>query len=188
MKRQFFYNRVAYIEVTKQWMQEVGAQNLDACEISGSNFESWGFKSHQSFEFPDYDICQGPFKNEDGTIRQFDIILAEQVWEHIDRPYAATKHVMQMLRPGGFFWLAVPFFCRLHDFPVDCSRWSARGLKNLLIECGFDENEIRSDQWGNMSCALRDLSPFWAIYDPARDTLENDPNMPVMTWAMARLP
>ena len=172
--------------MTAEWMAEIGPENLDAAEISGQSGQAFNFRSHQSYAYPDYDICAGPFLNDNGEIMQFDVILAEQVWEHLDFPYAATRNVLKMLRPGGFFWLAVPFFARWHSFPTDCSRWSARGLGNFLVECGFDPEEIRAEQWGNRDCAVRDMSPWWAIYNPARDTLENDPEFPVMSWAMAR--
>lgn len=61
------------------------------------------------------------------------------------------------------------------------------GLKNLLIEAGFDEDKILSHQWGTHDCAVRDLEPGWARYDPAVDTLENEAHFPVMSWAHARM-
>ncbi|MGA0539111.1 hypothetical protein [Neotabrizicola sp. VNH66] len=36
------------------------------------------------------------------------MILANQVWEHIDRPYAATKNVLKMLKRGGWFFSPRP--------------------------------------------------------------------------------
>jgi len=181
-----FYNRVVYTQVTAEWMKEIAPEQLDAAEISGSSGRAFGFRSHQTFSYPEWNICAGPFRDASGQMMTFDVVLAEQVWEHLDYPYAATKHVLEMLRPGGFFWLAVPFFARWHAFPTDCSRWSARGLANLLVECGFRPEEIRAEQWGNRECGLRDMSPSWAIYNPQRDTLYNDPEFPVMSWAMAR--
>jgi len=92
-----------------------------------------------------------------------------------------------MLRPLGYFWLAVPFFVPLHAAPQDNSRWSARGLKNLLIECGFEEEAIYAEQWGNRHVALRNMEEVWPpVYDEATDTLKNDPNMPVCSWALAQ--
>ena len=181
-----YFNRVVYGRETKKWMQEIGCQNLDAVEISGRRCKRWGFKSHVTMDFPEYDICKGSFLDEDGNILQTDVILAEQVWEHLDAPYQATKNVLAMLKPGGYFWLAVPFYCRLHGVPVDCSRWTARGLTNLLVECGFDRDLILAEQWGNRECAEADLDPKWGIYDPEVHSLKNDPRMPVMTWAMAQ--
>ena len=119
---------------------------------------------------------------------EFDIVLANQVWEHLDRPYAATRNVLKMLRPGGYFWVAVPFFIPYHGDPVDCSRWTARGLKNLLIEAGFEENAIEAQQWGNRNAARRNLDdgPWPPDYDEDRDSLEDDPEMPICAWALAR--
>lgn len=167
-------------------MQEIGAGRLDAVEISGARSQRYGFKSHRNYAFPDYDICAEPFRDPDGNPVSADIILAEQVWEHLDRPYRATQNVLAMLKPGGFFWLATPFFCRLHGVPVDCSRWTARGLKNLLVECGFEEDRIVARQWGNRECAMADMEPKWGIYEPGKSSLVNEPQFPVMTWAIAQ--
>jgi len=181
-----FYNRVVYDRVTADWMKEIGADRMDAGEISGDLCKRYGFKSHIAYRYPKYDVCADPFTDGEGNVVQHDIILAEQIWEHLDRPYRATKNILTMLKSGGYFWLASPFFARHHAVPVDCSRWSARGLKNLLIECGFDETKIRAEQWGNRACARRDMRPRWARYDPETDSLENDPNFPVMAWALAQ--
>ena len=102
---------------------------------------------------------------------------------------------------GGFFFLmirrpprstlfpyttlfrSIPF----HAAPNDCSRWSARGLTNLLIEAGFDEDAIVADQWGNRHAAHRNLEEDWPPrFDKNTDPLDNDPNMPICAWAMAR--
>ncbi len=87
------------------WMRPRSRASMGAGMIS---------KAIELFRYPEYDICEGPFLDECGAIRQFDLILANQVWEHLDRPYAATCNVLEMLRPGGYFWIAVPFFIPYH--------------------------------------------------------------------------
>jgi hypothetical protein len=70
---------------------------------------------------------------------------------------------------------------------VDCSRWSARGLTNLLIEAGFPEQNIRAAQWGNRAAALRNFEPDWPPeYRPGEDSLENEEDFPICAWALAR--
>ena len=92
-----------------------------------------------------------------------------------------------MLRPSGYFWLAVPFFIPFHAAPNDCSRWSARGLKNLLIEAGFEEHKIKAFQWGNRAAALKNLGDSWPpTYDGETDSLENEADMPICAWALAQ--
>ncbi|OAN79081.1 dihydrolipoamide dehydrogenase [Jannaschia sp. EhC01] len=153
-------------------------------EISGGWGKTFGFKTYEDFHFPDHDICKGPFRDARGRIRKYDVVMADQVWEHLDRPYAATKHVYQMLNKGGQFYICTPFYVRYHAFPVDCSRWSARGLTNLLIECGFDEDKIEADEWGNLECARADCAKKWAKYNPEVNSLENDPKFPIVAWAV----
>ena len=80
--------------------------------------------------------------------------------------------------------VCTPFYVRYHEFPVDCSRWSARGLKNLLIECGFEEDKIWSDQWGNLQVAQADCRKKWTKYDASIHSLENDPKFPIVAWAV----
>jgi SAM-dependent methyltransferase len=129
-------NRIVMQKISRDWIRALGPETLDVAEISGRWGEGLGFKSHRSFHYPEYDPCAGPFRDGDGKVMKFDLIMANQVWEHIDRPFAATRNVLRMLRPGGWFWIAVPFFIPYHAVPVDCSRWSARGLRNLLVGRG----------------------------------------------------
>lgn len=176
---------------SRKWIRELDPQGLDVAEISGKWGQQFGFASYQRFSFPRHDICKGPFTDAAGAVLQFDLVIADQVWEHLDRPFTATQNVLQMLRPGGWFFIATPFYVPFHGAPVDCSRWSARGLKNLLIEAGFPRGDIRARQWGNASAARRNIEAQQAgawppVYDPAKDDLENDPEVPIMSWALAR--
>ncbi len=182
-------NRVVMTRHSKAWLTALEPAGLDAAEISGDWGKLFKFKSFDSFPFPQFDICQGPVQDAGGKIRKFDVILANQVWEHLDRPAAATKHVLKMLRPGGWFWLAVPFFIPFHAAPHDCTRWSARGLRHLLSEAGFDPDSIKAEQWGNRAAALRNLEPDWPPdYRPDNDDLTNDPAFPIVAWAMGQKP
>lgn len=184
--KRVFYNRVVYLQEADKLFRSIKPETRDCGEISGGLGQKYPFKSFEAFMFPAYDICAGPFLTEDGQVRRFGMIIADQVWEHLDRPYAATRNVHSMLEAGGYFYVCVPFYVKYHLFPVDCSRWSARGLKNLLVEAGFEENKIISEQWGNMRCARRECGKRFAVYDPEKDTLENDPNFPVVAWALAQ--
>lgn len=180
-------NRVVMGPSSRKMIQALGPERLDAAEISGNWGRKFDFRSFESYHYPKHDICEGPIMTDEGKPKKFHIVLANQVWEHLDRPYAATRNVRRMLKKGGYFWLAVPFFIPFHAAPNDCSRWSARGLKNLLVECGFDEDEIQSDQWGNRHVAQRNLEQPWPpAFERATDDITNDPDMPICSWALAR--
>ena len=179
-------NRIVMQKASRAWVRGLDPSTLDAAEISGKWGESFAFRSYRRFSYPTYDPCTGPFRDDSGKVLKFDLILANQVWEHIDRPHAATRHVHRMLRPGGWFWLAVPFFIPYHAVPVDCSRWTARGLRNLLIEAGFDESRIQAYQWGNRAAALRNMELPWPPEHRPDDDLTDDPDFPIVSWAMAQ--
>lgn len=182
-------NRVAMNQSAREILRRIQPETLDAGEISGRWGRSKPFKSYSNYRYPAFDICKGPLAAPDGTMLTFDIVIAHQVWEHLDRPYKATQNVLKMVRPGGYFYISVPFFVPFHAAPVDNSRWSARGLKNLLIEAGFPESGIEADQWGNRHAAKRNLELPWPPeYNRAVDDLTNDPDMPIVSWALARLP
>ncbi len=181
-----FYNRVVYKREAKRLIDGLDPASKTCAEISGGMGQGFGFKSIEEFHFPEYDICHGPFRDAKGKLRKFDVIIADQVWEHLDRPYAATQNVLKMLNTGGHFYICVPFYVRYHLFPVDCSRWSARGLTNLLIESGFEEDKIVADQWGNLECARADCGMKFSKFDREKNSLENDPKFPIIAWALAR--
>lgn len=181
-----FYNRVVYKREATRIFNELGPGDKTCAEISGGFGRGFGFKTYDEFHFPDYDICKDAFRDDKGRLRKFDMVIADQVWEHLDRPYAATQNVYKMLNKGGHFYVCVPFYVRYHLFPVDCSRWSARGLKNLLIECGFEEEKIFSEQWGNLEVARQDCGMKFSKYDREKNSLENDPKFPVVAWALAQ--
>lgn len=180
-------NRVEMQKSSRAMIRALGPEKLDVAEVSGKWGQIFDFRSYTQFLYPEHDICAGPYTDADGKPRKFHLIIANQVWEHLDRPYAATNNVRRMLKKGGYFWLAVPFYIPFHAAPMDNSRWSARGLKNLLIECGFEENAIRAEQWGNRNAALRNMEERWPPrYEEATDPLDNDPDMPICAWAIAQ--
>ncbi|MEM6761528.1 MAG: methyltransferase domain-containing protein [Pseudomonadota bacterium] len=166
-------------EATAQWVHELQPANLDTLEISGGKWAQTGFKTYRSLRYPEFDICQGAL---DET---FDLIIAEQVWEHLAYPYRATKHVLQMLRPGGHFLITTPFLIKYHPHPLDCTRWSADGIKYFLEECGFDRSKIKSVQWGNKMCLKANFTG-WALYEPQTQSLENEFKYPLVVWALAQ--
>lgn len=94
-------NRIVMQQTSRAWLEALPLSEMDAAEISGKNGRRYPFRSYERFRFPKYDICKGPFEDADGLVHKFDIVLANQVWEHLDRPYAATKNVLRMLRVGG---------------------------------------------------------------------------------------
>jgi SAM-dependent methyltransferase len=175
--------RIVMDRETRHLVEELPYANLDALEISGDKWKPFGFRSYRAVHFPDYDVCAAPLG------ATFDVIIAEQVFEHLLWPYRAGKNVFAMLRPGGYFLITTPFLIRIHDHPHDCSRWSETGLRYFLAECGFPLNGIRTDSWGNRASVKAYLRlDEWPPYCPWRHSLSNEKTFPAVVWALARKP
>jgi SAM-dependent methyltransferase len=163
-----------------EFIRGIRPETLSVLEISGG--PQWRrmfkFGSHTSTQFPEFDICS------EALDREFDLIIADQVFEHLPWPMRAGKNVYKMLRPGGYFIIATPFLVRVHDSPIDCSRWTKQGLSFLLQECGFREQDIKTDAWGNRKCLKANLFK-WRRYGWYR-SLVNESNFPIMVWAIAQ--
>ena len=122
--------RVVMYERCFSFIRSLGPEQLDALEISaGPQWKrSFQFRSFAETQFPEFDICSQRLE------RQFDLVIADQVFEHLKWPYRAGRNVLAMLRPGGHFIVTVPFLVRIHKSPMDCSRWSEEGLRYFLQE------------------------------------------------------
>jgi SAM-dependent methyltransferase len=162
-----------------EYLRSIGPENLDALEISaGSQWRgAIPFRTFSETQYPDFDICQEKLS------RSFDVIIADQVFEHLPWPYRAVKNVHAMLRPGGVFIVATPFLVRVHAVPVDCSRWTETGLSYLLQEGGFPAERIVTRSWGNRACVVSNFCR-WSKRG-FFGSLANEPNFPVMVWAYA---
>jgi SAM-dependent methyltransferase len=172
--------RVVMDRATAEFALRLDKSKLEALEISGSKWESFGFRSYRSVHFPAFDICATPPRSA-----AYDIIIAEQVLEHVKWPYRAARNVHAMLRPGGWFIVTTPFLLRLHREPNDCTRWSEEGMRYLLAESGFRLENIETGSWGNRAC-VRGNFKRWSRWIPWLHTLKNEPDYPVVVWAFAR--
>jgi len=164
-------------------MNALHPSQLCALEISpGGAWSVWrevGFREYKGVDYPDFDICS------DVLDSQFDIVIADQVFEHLLWPYRAAKNAHAMVKPGGRLVVTTPFLIRVHDVPIDCSRWTELGLSHLLAEAGFDLSRIKTGSWGNRACVEANLrTESWAAVGWGR-SLRNEPPFPVAVWAIA---
>lgn len=176
------WSRVVMDRATAEWIHQLDPASIDALEISGEKWKGFGFRSYRGVFYPEHDICSAPVAES-----AYDLVIAEQVLEHVLWPYRFVKNVHTMLRPGGRFLATTPFLVGVHLVPTDCSRWTETGLKHLLLEAGFEEQSIRTGSWGNRAC-VRSLflrAPQWVSW---WHSLENEPRFPVVVWALATKP
>jgi SAM-dependent methyltransferase len=176
------WTRVVMNRECVRFARTLPVDRLDVLEISpgDSHWQDFGFGSYRRTMYQDYDVCAEPLR-----IEAFDLIIAEQVLEHVRQPHCAVRNVHHMLRPGGWFLVSTPFLLGLHAYPDDYGRWTEQGLKELLIAGGFDAAEIRTASWGNRACVRANFKryPSWI---PWWHSLRNEAAFPLVVWAFAQ--
>lgn len=171
--------RIVMDQKTQAMIQNLPYQNFSVLEISGTKWANFGFKSYTQVQFPEFDLCNQVLPE------RYDLIIAEQVFEHLSRPYRAAQNVCQMLKPDGRFLITTPFMIKVHPFPEDCTRWTESGLKYFLAETGLDETQIQTGSWGNTKCVMSNIKKF-TRYIPIWHSLKNEKDVPVVVWALAK--
>ena len=81
--------RVVMNRATTSLVNHMRPEALDVLEISGKAWAGFGFRTYQSVDFPSFDICSQRLP------RAFDLIIAEQVFEHIRPLYDPERHSLE---------------------------------------------------------------------------------------------
>ena len=166
-------------------LDRLDVANSSAAEISGANHADRPWGRFQSLDYPDFDLCAPLEKEMEG---RFDVVLCEQVLEHVEDPVAAARHLAGLVREGGLVVVSTPFMIRVHELPMygmyDYWRFTPRGLRRLLETSGLEVEEV--GHWGNREAVLGNLDHWSARrrWHPMYD----EPDVPVQVWAFARRP
>lgn len=67
----------------------------------------------------------------------FDVVVSQEVFEHLPDPWAALAEVSRTLKPGGRLYLQVPFVIGYHSGPADYWRFTHEGLERLIEGSGL---------------------------------------------------
>ena len=163
----------------------LGTPSLDAAEISGDNHAEKPWASFTSLNFPDFDLCA---ELDEARCGRYDVVICEQVLEHVIDPCAAAANLRRLCAPGGHVIVSTPFLIKIHELPMyamhDYWRFTPRGLRTLLENAGLQVDSVES--WGNRQSVVGNLSR-WASYRRWH-SLANNPETPLQVWALARRP
>lgn len=154
--------------------------SLTAAEISGDAHAGKPWKAYSTLSYPAFDLC-APLDETD----EFDVVICEQVLEHVANPWVAAANLRDLCATGGHVIVTTPFLVKVHELPMfdmrDYWRFTPRGLRTLLEQAGLDVDAIGS--WGNRQCIVGNLRR-WAAYRPWH-SLRDEHDLPVQVWAFA---
>ena len=177
------WQRLVLNAAVDEYLSSLDPPGRSAVEISGDTHAGRPWRDYVSLSYPEFDLC-APLQVE----RRFDVVICEQVLEHVVDPRAAAANLRGLCEPGGRVVVSTPFLVRVHEVPLflmnDYWRFTPRGLRVLLEEAGLEVETV--DAWGNRQCVVGNFNRWsrrrrW-------HSMRNEPDFPVQVWAFARNP
>jgi SAM-dependent methyltransferase len=177
------WQRVVMNESIDDYIASLDPATRSAVEISGDSHAEKPWREYTSLNYPDFDLCE-PLADQG----EFDVVICEQVLEHVVDPWRAAANLRGLAAPGGHVIVSTPFLVRIHEVALflmdDYWRFTPRGLRTLLESAGLKVDIVAS--WGNGPCVVGNFRR-WSAYRPWHP-LRNDPDLAVQVWAFARNP
>lgn len=166
------------------FLTELDPRSCDAFEISGNGHQGRAWRSYLDLWYPDFDLL------DPAPIGEFDVVICEQVLEHVTEPWQSMQTLAKLCKPGGHVIITTPFMLRIHAFPLDLWRFTPDGMAEVARSAGLEV--VGSGSWGNTWCIVANRKN-WAVFRPwhrllSRFTLANDPVSPQVVWTFARKP
>lgn len=177
------WQRVVLNRAVDTYIDSLDPSRRTAAEISGDSHADRPWKSYTTLAYPDFDLC-AELKEQS----QFDVVICEQVLEHVVDPCTAAANLRRLCAPGGSVIVSTPFLIKVHELPEyamrDYWRFTPRGLRVLLERAGLEVEQARG--WGNRACVVGNFGR-WSAYRRWH-SLRNERDIPVQVWAFARNP
>lgn len=175
------WQRTVMNEAVSRYLIQLGPGDLHVAEISGANHADIPWLTHTNLNFPEFDICA-----EVASDMRFDVVICEQVLEHVVDPLAAAHNLRKLCVEGGHVVVSTPFLIRVHELPdygmKDYWRFTPNGLKLLLEQAGLAVEGVQT--WGNRACVIGNFDRWSALR--SWHPLRNEADLPVQVWAFAR--
>jgi Methyltransferase domain len=179
------WQRIVMNEAVDAFIEALGPSRLEVAEISGWVRKGKPWASYASLQYPEFDLC-APLAPE--HVGRYDVVICEQVLEHVLDPWGAARNLRLLSRPRGHVIVSTPFLVRIHEMPEiamrDYWRWTPRGLEAMLENVGLVVDEVGS--WGNRACVVGNFDVWPGIR--RWHSLRNEPDLPLQVWAFAHNP
>jgi SAM-dependent methyltransferase len=119
-------------------------------QVCGLDFDHIAIQvAREYFGLDDVHVADLATFHQQHPERRFDVVTFFEVLEHVDFPKAFISNVAQILEPGGYISLSVPYRRSWDKFktadvpPRHLSRWSRTSMRNFLESNGFEIVQMR---------------------------------------------
>jgi SAM-dependent methyltransferase len=171
--------RIVMNRSIREHLDSLKPEVCSAVEVSGTSYQDLPWQSYRATRYGDLDLCAPPPR-----LDRYDVVICEQVLEHVEDPWRAARTLHDLCRPGGAVIVSTPFLVRVHPTPDDFWRFTEDGLRRVLEGAGLAVDETAG--WGSKRAVRGNLWRF----PPMRPwhSLHNEPDFPLVIWAFAHRP
>ena len=92
----------------------------------------------------------------------YDLVICQEVLEHVRNPSNAMKEIRRVLKTGGSAYIQLPFIIGYHPCPNDFWRFSREGVEALCADAGLEVEET-GETVGSATGFYRIAVEFFAL-------------------------
>ncbi|MDL2283925.1 class I SAM-dependent methyltransferase [Oxalobacter sp. OttesenSCG-928-P03] len=160
------YSRVVSLAYFERMVETYEFDSMSVAIVSGDKHEPELRLMEPScvdiFSFEDdqrYDLDK-PWEEVLHNTRQYDLVMANQVLEHISNPRQGLMNLAGLARNGGYIYLTIPTINCIHGEPYFYSAgYHPRFLNRLAEETGL--KVIEAGHWGSRKYLLNAVIGDW---------------------------
>jgi len=119
---------------------DIGGRDRGIFKKPKNKVKKWIFVDIEPKHNPDIILDVSNMKNIASD--SMDIILATELFEHVEKPEDGLKECFRVLKKDGIMILSVPFLYRVHGDPFDFQRWTNIKWTKELESIGFKIDEL----------------------------------------------
>lgn len=145
-----------FLEAT---VAQIEGSDLRLADVGGGRSPYYPFFASKISQYVVVDLAEAlpygetrPIKQLIGTAEdiplgdgEVDIVLCNQVLEHVLDPVRSMHEMERILKPGGYFIGSVPHVSPIHLEPYDYRRYTALGIKQLLLQQGYCDIRVEGN-------------------------------------------
>lgn len=98
--------------------------------------------------------------------RSFDLVVCQEVLEHVVDPPTVVAEIRRVLRDGGLAFVQAPFLEPFHGDPDDFQRYTLSGLRRLMAAFEIVESGVSAGLFSAAAFGVRELPEVFLANSP----------------------